>query len=199
MHKLNECFSKLQAEVSVTKQVNIFLSSRLVSIERHCWLNAQYSRWECLDIVGIPNEVEADALDEKVVNIFEKLECNISTEHIEACHRTSKKNTTVIVKFSQRKDCQQVLDVKKDMLKIEVEGIDLPGQNKLLINKILCPYYKVIWAKCKKFPSLGNILGDTIKIRASENGSSLSLTHIEDFMKYFPDIELPPPKCVLIN
>ena len=64
MHKLNEYFSKLQAEVSVTKQVNIFLSSRLVSIERHCWLNAQYSRWECLDIVGIPIEVEADALDE---------------------------------------------------------------------------------------------------------------------------------------
>ena len=199
MHKLNECFSKLQAEVSVTKQVNIFLSSRVVSIERHCWLNAQYSRWECLDIVGIPNEVEADALDEKVVNIFEKLGCNISTEHIEACHRISKKNTTVIVKFLQRKDCQQVLDVKKDLLKIEVEGIDLPGQNKLLINKSLCPYYKVIWAKCKKFPSLGNILGDTIKIRASENGFSLSLTHIEDFMKYFPDIDLSPRKCVLIN
>ena len=199
MHKLNECFSKLQAEVSVTKQVNIFLSSRLVSIERHCWLNAQYSRWECLDIVGIPNEVEADALDEKVVNIFEKLECNISTEHIEACHRTSKKNTTVVVKFSQRKDCQQVLDVKKDLLKIEVEGTDLPGQNKLLINKSLCPYCKVIWAKCKKFPSLGNILGDTIKTRASENGFSLSLTHIEDFMKYFPDIDLSPRKCVLIN
>ena len=135
----------------------------------------------------------------RVVNIFEKLGCNISTEHIEACHRISKKNTTVIVKFSQRKDCQQVLDVKKDLLKIEVEGTDLPGQNKLLINKSLCPYCKVIWAKCKKFPSLGNILGDTIKIRASENGSSLSLTHIEDFVKYFPDIDLSTLKCVLIN
>ena len=135
----------------------------------------------------------------RVVNIFEKLGCNISTEHIEACHRISKKNTTVIVKFSQRKDCQQVQDVKKDLLKIEVEGTDLPGQNKLLINKSLCPYCKVIWAKCKKFPSLGNILGDTIKIRASENGFSLSLIHIEDFVKYFPDIDLSPPKCVLIN
>ena len=44
MSKLNESFSKLQAEVSVTKQVNTLVSSRLVSIERHCWLNAQYSR-----------------------------------------------------------------------------------------------------------------------------------------------------------
>ena len=69
MRKLNESFSKLQAEVSVTKQVNTLLSSRLVSIERQRWLNVQYSRRECLDIVGILSEVEADVLREKVVAI----------------------------------------------------------------------------------------------------------------------------------
>ena len=47
---------------SATKQVSTLLSSRLVSMKRQCWLNAQYSRRECLDIVGIPSEVEADAL-----------------------------------------------------------------------------------------------------------------------------------------
>ena len=62
MRRLNDSFSKLQAEVSVTKQVNTFLSSSLVSIERQCWLNAQYSRRECPDIGGIPSEVEADSL-----------------------------------------------------------------------------------------------------------------------------------------
>ena len=89
------------------------------------------------------SEVEADALEEKVVAIFEKLECNILTERIESCHRISKKNPTVIVKFSRRKDCQQVWDVKRDLRKIKMEDIDLPGQNKLFINKSLCPYYKV--------------------------------------------------------
>ena len=87
MRKLNESFSKLQAEVSVTKQVNTLLSSKLVSIERQCWSNAQYSRRECLDIVGIPSEVEADVLEEKVVAIFEKLGCNIPTERIETATR----------------------------------------------------------------------------------------------------------------
>ena len=77
MHKLNESFSKLQAEVFVTKQVNTLLSSKLVSIESQCWLNAQYSRKECLDIVDIPSEVEADALEEKMVSNFEKVGCNI--------------------------------------------------------------------------------------------------------------------------
>ena len=118
IRKLNESFSKLQTEVSLTKQVNTLLSNRLVSIECQCWLNAQYFRRECLDKVGIPSEVEADALEEKVVAIFEKLGCNIPTERIEACHRISKKNPTVIVEFSRRKDCQQVWDVKSDLRKI---------------------------------------------------------------------------------
>ena len=70
MRKLNESFFNLLAQVSLTKQINTLLPSRLVSIERQCWLNAQYSRRECLDIVGIPSEVEADALEEKVVANF---------------------------------------------------------------------------------------------------------------------------------
>lgn len=40
MRRLNEFFFKLQAELSVTKQANTLLSSRSVSIERQCWLNA---------------------------------------------------------------------------------------------------------------------------------------------------------------
>ena len=99
---------------------------------RHCWAKAQYLRQQCLDIIGIPTEVDADVLEEKVVNIFEKLGCNIPLNRIEACQRVSKKSATVIVKFLRRKDCQQVLAVKKDLLKIKMEDVELPGQNKLL-------------------------------------------------------------------
>ena len=157
IRKLNDNFSKLESELSVTKQVNSLLSRRLVNMERQCWANAQYSRRECLDIIGIPSEVEPDVLEEKVVNIFEKLGCNIPSNHIAACHRVSKKSATVIVKFSRRKDCQQVLAVKKDLRKIKMEDVGLPGQNKLFINKNLCPYYKVLWSKSKKLHSLGKI------------------------------------------
>ena len=199
IRKLDESFSKLHAEASVTEQVNTLLSKILVSTERRCWLNAHYSRRECLDIVGIPSEVEADALEETVPAIFEKLGCNIPTERIEASHRMSKKNPTVTVKFSRRKNCQQVWDVKRDLRKIKMEDIYLPGQNKLFINKNICPYYKVIWAKSKKLYSLGKIhsffiSGDTIKIRISESSSPLLLTHVEDLKKYFPDVDLSTPE-----
>ena len=91
--------------------------------------NAQYSKPECLDIIVIPSEVEADVLEEKVANIFEKLDCNIPSNCTEACQRVSKKSATVIVKFSRRKNCQQFLAVKKDLRKMKMEDVDLPGQN----------------------------------------------------------------------
>ena len=125
IRKLNDSFSKLECEFSVAKQVNSLLSSRLPNMERLCWANAQYSRRECIDFIGIPSEVNADDLEEKVVNIFEKLILHIAPNRIEACHRVTEKSTTVIVKFSHRKDCQQVLAVKKDLRKVKMEDVDL--------------------------------------------------------------------------
>ena len=57
----------------------------------------------------------------------------------------------------------------------------------------------MIWAKSKKLHSLGKIhgffvSGGTIKIRVSENSFPLSLTHVDDFGKYFPDVDLSPPE-----
>ena len=51
--QLNQKFSHLEAENSVVKQANSLLSKRLVDMERQCWANAQYSRRECLEVVGI--------------------------------------------------------------------------------------------------------------------------------------------------
>ena len=141
IRKLNDNFSKLESELSVTKQVSFLLSRRLVNMGRKCWTNAQYSKRECLGIIVIPIEVEADVLKERVVNIFEKIGCNIPSNHIEACHRASKKSATVIVKFLRRKDCQQFLAGKKDLRKIKMEDVDLPGQYKLFMNK---KYYVIL-------------------------------------------------------
>ena len=80
-----------------------------------------------------------------------------------------------------------------------MEDVDLPGQNKLFINKNLCPYYKELWSKSKKLDSLGKISSffisdDTIKIKVGENSFPLSITHVDDFGKYFSDIDLSPPE-----
>ena len=188
VRKLNESISKLHAELAVTKNVNNLLLTRLTTLERQCWANAQYSRRECLDIVGITREVSGEALEEKVLNIFGKLSWNISPDRIEECHRVGRTNDTVIVKFSWRKDREHVWNVKKDLKKLTMQDLELPGKSKLFINRSLCPYYKMLWSKSKKLHSLSKvhrfffISGDTIQISVNEISSTLSITHVDDFV-----------------
>ena len=76
-----------------------------------------------------------------------------------------------------------------------MEDFGLPRQGKIFINSSLCPYYKMLWSKSKKLLTLGKInsfyiSNGTIRIKISENSSLLSITHVDDFGKHFPDIDL---------
>ena len=91
IRKFNQNFEKLQSELTVAKQVNFALSEKLVSMERQCCVNAQYSRLECSEVVGLPRSVSDGDLEKKVLKIFEKVGCPIKGNNIEACYRISKK------------------------------------------------------------------------------------------------------------
>ena len=134
IRKLNYKLDKLQSDVCISKNVNDLLLSTLVDIEHQCWENAQYSGRKCLDIVGIPNEVKDESLEESVVGIFDKLGCSIDNDWIETCHWVSKNKKTVIFKFTRRKDCQKVWNKKKELKNHKMEDFGLPGQGKIFIN-----------------------------------------------------------------
>ena len=195
IRKLNHNFSKLEADVTVAKNISNLLSQQVVDLQRQCWANAQYSRRECLEVAGIPHSVDDNILEEKVIQVFEKIGCNTDSSNIEACHCITKKNDRVIVKFSRRKDCQRVLSVKKNLQKLKMEDIGLTGDNKVFINHSLCPYYRVLWSKSKVLPNMGKInrlmvSNRTVKVKISDISAPISITHADDFTKYFPDIDL---------
>ena len=54
---LKQNYIKLESELSVARQVNNKLKEHIVSLERQCWSNSQYSRRECLEITGIPDKL----------------------------------------------------------------------------------------------------------------------------------------------
>lgn len=66
---LSDAITKLSSQLSITKNGNI-LTSRSVTFEQHCWANAQYSRQEFLNIVGIPHEVSGEILATAVLLII---------------------------------------------------------------------------------------------------------------------------------
>ena len=63
MRKFNDYFRKLQSELAVTNRVNTELTKRIVTLERQCWANAQYSRKECLEVVGMSRHVDDNQLE----------------------------------------------------------------------------------------------------------------------------------------
>ena len=104
--------------------MNTELTKRIVTLERQCSANAQYSRKECLEVVGIPRQVDDNLLKTKVLSIFEKVGCTIDPGFIDDCHRLGKNSDRVIVKFSCRKDCKQVLQAKKDLKDLNTDDLN---------------------------------------------------------------------------
>ena len=73
IRKLKDNISKEEADIKTAKNINNLLSLRLVDLERQCWANAEYSRKECLEIVGYLRSVDDNSLAKKFVQVFEKV------------------------------------------------------------------------------------------------------------------------------
>ena len=76
--------------------------------------NDQYSRRECLAIVGIPESVTNNSLEETALNICKEFSASIGTSSIEAYHHVGSSNQKkVIVEMSRQKDADRVRRLKK--------------------------------------------------------------------------------------
>ena len=185
---------KLEADIAVVKTVNDRLVERVINTERQCWENAQYSRRDTLEIVGIPNSVGNSVLEETVRDVFKKIGVEIDERDVQACHRLKEKERT-IVKFVNRKDCLQILRVKKDLKSLDPTELDFPENTKIFINESLCPYYRGIWNKCKKLRAIQKIhqfytISGLIRVKLEETGPSRIITHMVDLKELFPDIDI---------
>ena len=109
---------------------------------RQCCANSQYSRRECLELVSVPRSVSDGDLEKKVLKIFEKVGCHIEGNNIEVCHQINKKNERIIVKFSRRKDCQNVLNAKKELRKLDMKEIAFSEGDPIFVNQSLYTYYR---------------------------------------------------------
>ena len=115
------------------------------STERQCSKNAQSSRRECVEVVGLPSSIEDKDLEPTVCRVLQHIGVGITGEGIEACHRLNKQSDRTIVKFSRRKDCEHVMQKKSELRKLKPSKLDLPNGAKLYINESLCPYYRGLW------------------------------------------------------
>ena len=89
MKELSISFKRLESDVQIVKTVNNNLLKQLENTERQCWANAQYSRRECVEVIGIPKTVESKDLEHTICKVFNSIGFDIEENRIEACHRLS--------------------------------------------------------------------------------------------------------------
>ena len=131
-------FKKLESDLAVTKNLNSKLMDRVVQTERQCWANAQYSRRDTIEVIGIPSSIRDKDLEDKVRNIFGEIGVNVNERDIQACHRLTEKDRT-IVKFVNRKDCTNILRIKKNLKHLDPTKLSFTEGTKIFINESLCP------------------------------------------------------------
>ena len=131
---------KLETDVVIVRNVNRKLVERVAATERQCWENAQYSRRDTLEAVGIPMSVRDSVLEQKVSDVFQEIGVDICDRDIQTCHRLKDEDQT-IVKFTNGKDCLPILRVKRHLKGLDPAAVDFPEGTKIFINENLCPYY----------------------------------------------------------
>ena len=108
-------FGKPESELVVSNSVNSNLCKNITTLERQCWANNQYSRRECLEISGIPENIENKDLENLTLQIFEKIDVSVDPGNVD-CHwvktQLSKK---VIIKLCRRKDANKIRSEKKKL------------------------------------------------------------------------------------
>ena len=144
---------KLEADIAIVRNVNDRFVERVVKTERQCWDNAKNSRRDTLEIVGVPNSIGNGDLEETVRGVFRNIDVETDERDVQACHRLKEKERT-IVKFLNRKDCLQILRVKKELKFLDPTELDFPENTKIFINENLCPHCGGIWNKCKKLRAI---------------------------------------------
>ena len=184
-------YVKLEAELSITRTVSDTFKNRIIALERKCWGNEQYSRRECLEISGVPEETTDSQLEEKVREIFDKIDSTVKAKNIEACHwiKTKRGGRRVIVKLSKRKDADRIRKNKKKLKSTDLSSLNVRGP--VYINDSLCNYYKSLWSKCKRlrdgsFIHSFWVTNGSIRIKLNESSQAEEITHISDLEELFP-------------
>ena len=109
----------------------------------------QYSGWNNVEISGILQSVSDNQLEEKVADIVEVINVNVTMNEIETSHRLGKKKNNVIVRFINRKHCLKTLKNKKKLKSIDKNTLGIPNAN-LFITENSTPANSKLGFNCQK-------------------------------------------------
>lgn len=189
LQEFNQQLQRLEAKIeSLEKEVKSEKEKNHSLCENNMYLVdclEQYGRRSNLRLYGVPETRQEDT-ENKVLQIFnEEMGLQITSDHIERCHRVGKLNKkkprSIIVKFLSYKQRKQVFQNKKKLKgqKITIKE-DLTASRQALLHKV----YEFI-----NFKSVWSVDG-TIFIKL--NDKILSVQNEQDLQKLVLTYKLDP-------
>ena len=175
------------------------LEKKVISLEGNGNLLEQYGRRNNLETTVIPDEIKDEDLEEKVIEILNKIDVNVSTKDIEACHgigKSRENSKKTIIRFVNRKYAKKALLNKKSLKNINRSSIGLSNSGNIFINENLAPMNNKLAFYCRKLKRDGYIektflREDVFCIRGSsiENGKTIKVLHFNTLFEYFPNFD----------
>ena len=176
---------------TVAWQIDEYLEDRIIDLEKRLTSSEQYSRRECIELVNIPDDINQDALENKVIDIFHVTGTNVTSRDFHAVHRLRKSNV-VIVKLVNQKDALSILRSKKKLRDLDpedAERLNLNPRTKIYVNESLCWMNKVLLGKCNSLYKMRMIqsfytYNGAVKIKLRNNVVE-TILHNTDLIKIF--------------
>lgn len=200
---LNDKFSvqevvvnKVLEENKKLKSRNNDLERRLADVEYDINKTESYIRRNNIEIQGIPNDISNDSLEQTIISVAQKVGVDIEPSNIEACHRLKRKtqgSKPVIVRFTNRRICEKLHRVKKNLKDTNFKDVQGLNENtKVFFNENLCPYYQKLFSICYKLKKSGYIdsvwsYHGEVYYKIKENDHSFSVTDECELVESFSD------------
>ena len=120
--EVNEKIANLATEMAIIKKSIPAASSSSSNIsermEREHYQMQQYSRRDCIELVGVPTSVEDKNLEKKSLEILKSINVEVQPSEVQACHRMFDKKR-FIIKFLNRKTAIECLKNRSKLKTID--------------------------------------------------------------------------------
>ena len=141
--------SSLQNRVGKLESQVHLLEDALINNEIKINSADQYSRRNNIVIQGIPQSVKSKDLEDKVINVLDKVNVKVTKNDIEACHRLGDSRKT-IVRFVNRRHSFEALKNKKMLMSVDPTSIGLDKNTNLFLSQNLSDYNNKIASYCRE-------------------------------------------------